>query len=267
MRKPDSLTPLPIALVGNLRSLIVQARQQAVRSVNAIQVQTYWQIGRHIVEFEQDGQARAAYGQRLLTQLGQALAQEFGKGFDASNLRYMRLFYQAFPICDALRHELSWTHYRLLLRVEAPQSREWYMQEAATQNWSTRVLERQIGSLYYERLLSSRDKASVQAEAAQAQPAPGPRHFVRDPVMLEFLGLPDAGRLLEADLEQDQRKPTTDFTPTSRVSTTRKRSLLGIQLLGQHFLEHLLFLGLMNRRHVSNALLGRQIRQAAIRCP
>ena len=202
MSKPDNLTPLPIALVDNLRSLIVQARQQAVRSVNAIQVQTYWQIGRHIVEFEQDGQARAAYGQRLLTQLGQALAQEFGKGFDASNLRYMRLFYQAFPICDALRHELSWTHYRLLLRVEAPQSREWYMQEAATQNWSTRVLERQIGSLYYERLLSSRDKASVQAEAAQAQPAPGPRHFVRDPVMLEFLGLPDAGRLLEADLEQ-----------------------------------------------------------------
>ncbi|ASF45613.1 DUF1016 N-terminal domain-containing protein [Methylovulum psychrotolerans] len=108
------------------------------------QVQTYWQIGRHIVGFEQGGQARAAYGKQLLPQLAQTLTNEFGKGFDASNLRYMRLFYQAFPNCDALRHELSWTHYRLLLRVDTPKARLWYMQETAEQNWSTRVLRRQI---------------------------------------------------------------------------------------------------------------------------
>jgi DUF1016 N-terminal domain len=100
-------------------AVITQARKQVLRHVDVVQVQTYWQIGRHIVEFEQGGQARAAYGKRLLPQLGQALSREFGKGFDASNLRYMRLFYQAFPNCDALRHELSWTHYRLLLRVDA----------------------------------------------------------------------------------------------------------------------------------------------------
>jgi predicted nuclease of restriction endonuclease-like (RecB) superfamily len=192
---------LPPSLLDNLRDLILRARQQVVRSVNAVQVQTYWQIGRHIVEFEQGGEKRASYGQRLLPQLGQALSQEFGKGFDASNLRYMRLFFQAFPICDALRHELSWTHYRLLLRVDAPQAREWYMHETAAQNWSTRALERQIGSLYFERLLSSRDKAGVQAESAEMT-GPSPRDFVRDPVMLEFLGLPDTGRLLESDLEQ-----------------------------------------------------------------
>ncbi|HVK98874.1 MAG TPA: PDDEXK nuclease domain-containing protein [Dongiaceae bacterium] len=191
-------------LLDALRGLILQARQRAARSVNAIQVQTYWQMGRHIVEFEQGGQSRAAYGQRLLQQLGKALTQEFGKGFDASNLRYMRLFYQAFPNCDALRHELSWTHYRLLLRVEAREARDWYMQEAATQNWSTRVLERQIGSLSYERLLSSRDKAGALPQATQNTelPQPTPRDFVRDPVLLEFLGLPDTGRLLEADLER-----------------------------------------------------------------
>jgi predicted nuclease of restriction endonuclease-like (RecB) superfamily len=199
--------PMPTPLLDALRGLIVQARQQVLRQVDVVQVQTYWQIGRHIVEFEQGGQARAAYGKRLLPQLGQALSQEFGKGFDASNLRYMRLFYQAFPKCDALRHELSWTHYRLLLRVDAPDARHWYMQEAATQNWSTRVLERHLGTLYHERLLASQDRAALAAQAqttVQTDPAMAttPRDFVRDPVMLEFLGLPDAGRLLESDLER-----------------------------------------------------------------
>jgi len=198
---------VPPSLLASLRDLISQARQQVLRHVDVVQVQTYWQIGRHIVEFEQDGQARAAYGKRLLPQLGQTLSREFGRGFDASNLRYMRLFYQAFPKCDALRHELSWTHYRLLLRVDAPEARHWYMQETAAQNWSTRVLERQIGTLYHERLLASRDQAGLQAQTqagvqADAALRDSPRHFVRDPVMLEFLGLPDMGRLLESDLER-----------------------------------------------------------------
>jgi len=133
-------------LLTELAELIRQARQQAVRAVDAIQVQTCWEIGRHIVEFEQGGQARAAYGKKLLPTLASELTAEFGKGFDASNLRYMRLFYQAFPIRDALRHELSWTHYRTLLRVDSDSARQWYMNEAATQNWSTRALERQIGT-------------------------------------------------------------------------------------------------------------------------
>lgn len=145
---------LPPTLLDALRGLIFQARRQALRSVDAIQVQTYWQIGRHIVEFEQGGQARAAYGKRLLPDLGVALTREFGKGFGERNLRNMRAFFQYFPIWNALRSELSWTHYRLLLRVDAPEARQWYMQETAEQNWSTRALERQIGTLYYERLLS-----------------------------------------------------------------------------------------------------------------
>ena len=187
-----------------LRGLIAGARQQIARAVNTAQVQTYWQVGRHIVEFEQGGAARATYGKRLLADLADALTREFGKGFDATNLRHMRNFYQAFPICDALRRELSWTHDRLLLRVDSPAARQWYMQEAAEQNWGTRALERQIGTLYYERLLSSQDKAGWLAQARQEQKADAsaPRDFVRDPVMLEFLGLPETGRLQEAELEQ-----------------------------------------------------------------
>jgi len=116
----------------------------------------------------------------------------------------MRLFYQAFPKCDALRHELSWTHYRTLLRVENDNARHWYMNETATQNWSTRALERQIGTFYYERLLASRDRSKVKQEASANLKAfdLGPRDIVRDPVVLEFLGLPNAGLLLETDLEQ-----------------------------------------------------------------
>ncbi len=190
-------------MLGGLRQLIAESRQQVLRAVDVVQVQTYWHIGQHIVEFEQGGAQRAAYGRGLLVQLGQALSAEFGRGFDATNLRHMRGFYLAFPIRDAVRRELSWTHYRLLLRVDSPEARQWYVNEAATQNWSTRALERQISSLYYDRLLLSQDKAAVNAEAKanMATLDDSPRAFVRDPVMLEFLGLPDTGRLLEAKLE------------------------------------------------------------------
>jgi hypothetical protein len=156
---------LPQSLLAALRELIAQGRQRALRAVDMVQVQTCWEVGRHIVEFEQGGENRAAYGKKLLSSLAENLTREFGKGFDASNLRYMRLFYQAFTMCDALRHELSWTHYRTLLRVESADARQWYMNEAAAQNWSSRALERQIGTLYYERLLLSEDRQAVAAEA------------------------------------------------------------------------------------------------------
>ena len=198
---PDTdLSPL----LSSLSELIRHSREKALRMVDTLQVQTCWNMGRHIIEYEQAGAARAEYGKQLLPTLAKALTAEFGKGFDASNLRYMRLFYQAFPNCDALRHELSWTHYRTLLRVESEHTRQWYMNEAATQNWSTRALERQIGTLYYERLLVSQDRPALQQEAASnlATLNKSPREFVRDPVLLEFLGMPTAAGLLETGLEQ-----------------------------------------------------------------
>ena len=184
-----------------------------LRTVDTVQVQTCWQIGRHVVEYEQQGARRAAYGKQLLAMLAKSLTAEFGKGFDETNLRKMRLFYLAFPIRDALRLELSWTHYRRLLRVDIDAARAWYMDEAANQNWSSRALERQISTLYYERLLMSRDKSVVMTEAASNIHAMNnaPRGFVRDPVMLEFLGLPDTGIVLETDLEQALIKQLQGF--------------------------------------------------------
>jgi predicted nuclease of restriction endonuclease-like (RecB) superfamily len=140
----------------------------------------------------------------LLPQLAERLTQEFGQGFDQRNLRNMRAFYQVFPIWNAVRTELSWTHYRQLTRVSDAKAREWYMHEAAAQNWSSRALDRQIGTLYYERLVLSQDKAAVVDEALEkiSSLEKSPREFVRDPVMLEFLGLSGSGKLLESKLEQ-----------------------------------------------------------------
>ena len=208
-RVVESDSPLGVGeisskLLGELRTIILESRKQVARSVNAVQVQTYWELGRHIVEFEQGGEVRAAYGTELLSRLALALSEEFGRGFDERNLRNMRTFYLLFRNWNALRSELSWTHYRLLFRVESPEARSWYLREAAEQNWSTRVLERQIGTLAYERLFSSQAQRNAEAPVETESGVAGetPRDFLRDPVMLEFLGLPDSGRLLESELEQ-----------------------------------------------------------------
>jgi len=190
-------------LATQIAEIVQQARGHVRQSVNQAMVASYWEIGRLIVEHEQQGQERAAYGQRQLAELSTRLTDLFGKGFDISNLRNMRRFYQVFPIRDAVRLELGWTHYRTLLRVENPSAREWYLREAISQNWSSRALDRQIGVLYYERLLSSKDKALVEAEAARhtAPLAETRKDFLRDPYVLDFLNL-DTGRFLEGDLEQ-----------------------------------------------------------------
>lgn len=191
-------------LVDHIRELISSARAQVQRSVNNAMVQTYWHIGRLIAEDELQGQQRASYGKQQFAQLAGTLSKEFGKGFDISNLRNMCKFYQTFPIQDALRPELSWTHYRQLMRIENPQARTWYSNECVEQAWSARALGRQIGVLYYERLLSSNDAASVSQEAKhKTQPlAAQPKDYLRDPYILDFLNLQQT-RLLENDLEAE----------------------------------------------------------------
>jgi len=166
-------------------------------------VQSYWQIGRLIVEHEQQGESRAAYGKQQLQALSQQLTERLGKAFDVTNLRNMRQLYEIFPIRDALRLELSWTHYRRLLRIDSEQARDWYLQEAIKQSWSARALERQISKLYYERLLASQDKHVVEAEAqAHTQPlAESAKDYLRDPYILDFLNLDDKS-YQEADLEK-----------------------------------------------------------------
>jgi len=195
----NELTPL----FGAIARIIEQARGHVRQSVNSAMVASYWEIGRLIVEHEQQGQARAAYGQRQLAELSARLTAQFGKGFDASNLRNMRRFHLAFPIRETLSLELSWSQYNVLSRVEDPIAREWYAREAVGQNWSVRALERQIGVLYYERLLSSKDKALVEAEATErtAPLAETAKDFLRDPYILDFLNLQDR-TYQESTLEQ-----------------------------------------------------------------
>lgn len=193
--------------LARVRSILGDARRQALQTVNAAMVQAYWQIGREIVEEEQRGQDRAAYGTRLVEELAAALTREFGQGFVPRNLRYMREFYQAFPEMasenwNALRSELSWTHYRLLSRVDKADARAFYAIECAKARWSTRELERQIASLLYERLALSTDRTGLLALAAEGHEPARPEDLIKDPYVLEFTGLSSSTRLTELDLEE-----------------------------------------------------------------
>ncbi len=191
------------ALFNDIREILQLARSTTYRAINSAMVDTYWQIGQIIVEYEQGGAERAEYGKKLLEQISKRLSSEFGKGFDTRNLRNMRSFYQTFPNRNALRTELSWTHYRSLIRIKSPETRHWYVEETITQNWSARALERQISTLYYERLLSSKEPAPVAKEAKEKTSvlATSNKDYLRDPYIFDFLNLPYQS-LLENDVEQ-----------------------------------------------------------------
>ncbi len=212
-------------LYTDIKHILQQARGNAVRAVNFAMVVAYWEIGKRIVEEEQQGEDRARYGETILKELSKRLTIDFGKGFSIANLDNFRKFYLVFstkpisdavrrklengnsasPILYALRRELSWTHYRLLMRVENEEARKYYMNEAAGQNWSTRTLERQINSLYFERLLSSKNKKALikQTEKEATLDKPSILDFVKDPYVLEFLQLQPNATLYEKELETE----------------------------------------------------------------
>ena len=201
LKRCDRTGLMPEDFYDQIAGILRLARKTAYVAVNFTMVQAYWEIGRAIVA-QQDGEERAQYGASLIAILSKRLTVEFGKGFDESNLLNMRRFYLAFPIQDSLRPELSWTHYRKLIKVKDETARTWYMNEAADEQWSTRQLDRQISTLYYERLLSSRDKAPVVREAREKLAAVEPEGFIKDPYVLEFLDLKDYPALRESELEQ-----------------------------------------------------------------
>lgn len=184
-----------------IRLLILTAQKKVSVVVNVTMVQTYWEIGRLIVEQEQDGKERAKYGSMMISKLAQKLKDEFGSVYSERNLSNMRKFYLVFKNMNALRSELSWTHYRMLLRVDNEQSRSFYINEAISNGWSTRVLNRQINSLYYERLLSSNDRKAVMEEMREKTKDLQPEDILKDPYVLEFLQIKDNNKYLEADLE------------------------------------------------------------------
>ncbi|OXG07371.1 putative nuclease of restriction endonuclease-like (RecB) superfamily [Flavobacterium araucananum] len=181
------------SLFSEVKEIILQSRQRVFRIANSTLLETYWQIGKLIIENEQQGKERADYGKAVLKNLAKELTLEFGKGFDDSNLRNMRSFYKTFPIRDALRHELSWTHYRLLSRLDSKAKSLYYLQESIHNNWNSRTLQRQINSLAFERVLEHK---AVESNPETIE------NLIKDPYIFEFLGL-------TADVKNSERKIET----------------------------------------------------------
>jgi len=188
-------------LVSDVRSIILEARAGAIRSVDAHRVAMYWKIGQRIVEEEQGGKARAQYGAGVITSLARELQPEFGSGFSTRQLHQARQFYLRYPIVNALRSQLNWSQYRLLTRIDDPDKREFYELEACRNHWNGRELERQVNASLFERLLLSSDKQAVMEVARQERLPQTPAEIIKDPMVLEFLGLKPEAEYYERDLE------------------------------------------------------------------
>ncbi|NWF91129.1 MAG: DUF1016 domain-containing protein [Ignavibacteriaceae bacterium] len=299
----------------DIKQILDKARSAAFRTVNFLMVESYWNIGRLIVEEEQKGKKRAEYGKYLIKELSERLTKDFGKGFDVSNIRHMRQFYLSFPIQDAvrlkfkksnnnklhavsgetgsirhalsdksknqndkklntlrsqsivtsiqdaarhtfvelqnfLRPELSWTHYRILLKLEKEEARYFYMNEAANSNWSTRELERQINSLLFERLALSKDKKAVIRMAKKGQEINSPKDLIKDPYVLEFLGLEKYEKYYEEDLE----KALIDHLQKFLLELGKGFSFVArqkrITLDGDHYHIDLVFYNRLTKSHI-----------------
>lgn len=233
-----------------IRKVLIQARSRAWQAVNTEMVACYWQIGRLIIEEEQRGETRAVYGKGLIKELSIKLSAEFGRGFDKSNLWNMRAFFLGFPKIDALRRELSWTHYRLLLRVEKPEARAFYEAETVNARWSTRELERQINSLLFERLALSRDKAGVLELAQKGHEIQNPADLVKDPYVLEFTGIKQDEHFLEKDLETALINKLRQFLLELGKGFAFMARQQRITLDGRHFFIDLVFYNRLTRSFV-----------------
>ena len=185
----------------SIKEILTSAREKAYKAVNFAMVEAYWNVGKLIVE-AQDGNERAEYGEELLKDLSKDLTREFGKGFTVTNLRYMRQFYLVFQKHHALRDELSWTHYRLLMKIENAEIRKFYLDECIEQNWSTRQLDRQINSFYYQRILASQNKQNVRNEINKLEKGIQAEDIIKDPFVLEFMGLNDHRDFTEIEVEK-----------------------------------------------------------------
>ena len=187
--------------LNDIRSIINSARQNAVRSVDFCRVQMYWHMGKRIFEEEQQGKDRADYGTYLIKNLAKQLEPEYGSGFSYRQLAFCRQFYRVYPIANALRSQLNWTQYRMLIQIDDPDKRMYYELESANNGWTARETERQINSQLYERLLLSNDKEAVLAVARKERIPQSPLEIIKDPMFLEFLGLERKATYYEKDLE------------------------------------------------------------------
>ncbi len=187
--------------ISDIRNIINTSREGAVRSVDFYRVQMYWRLGERIVVEEQKGNKRAEYGTGLLKNLGKVLESEFGSGFSYRQLAFCKQFYLTYPIVNAVRSQFNWSQYRLLIQIENPDKREYYELESINNAWTGREMERQINSGLYERLLLSNDKEAVLAVARKERLPQSPTEVIKDPMVLEFLGLKPDATYYEKDLE------------------------------------------------------------------
>ena len=194
-----------------IRQIIETARTNAIRSVDFSRVQMYWLLGKRIFEEEQQGKDRADYGAYLIRNLAEELTPLYGSGFSVRQLEQSRRFYRMYPIANALRSQLNWTQYRLLIQIEDPCKREYYELESVNNAWTARETERQINAMLYERLLLSNDKESVLAVARKERIPESPTEIIKDPMVLEFLGLHRETSYYEKDLEGAILSHLTDF--------------------------------------------------------
>lgn len=188
-------------IIHQIQSIIATAKEKAIRSVDTERVLMYWQIGQVIFEEEQQGKERAEYGAYLIKSISDVFQPQFGTGFSIRQLELNRQFYRTFPNTNALRSQLSWTHYRTLIRIDNQDKIEFYIAEATKNNWTARQLERQINSQLFERLLMSNDIHSVLAVARDEKSPSDAKEIIKDPMVLEFLGLRRETSYYEKDLE------------------------------------------------------------------
>lgn len=197
--------------VDEIRGIIDQARNHAARSVDQARVLMYWNIGKRIFEKEQQGKERADYGAFLLETLSKNLAPVYGSGFSVRQLEICRKFYRTYPIANTLCSQLNWSQYKLLIAIPDKDKREYYQLEAVNEGWSKRQLERQINSMLYERLLMSNDKEKVLAVARKERTPESPLEIIKDPMVLEFLGLEKKPAYYEKDLDSALISHIADF--------------------------------------------------------
>lgn len=189
-------------IVGDIKIIIANAQEKAVRSVEFERALMYWNIGKRIFEEEQQGKERAEYGSKLIKYISLQLMPDYGSGYGVRHLEQMRQFYRTFPIANALRSQLNWTQYRTLIRIDNEDKRMFYIAESVKNNWNSRQLERQVNSQLYERLLLSNDKESVLAIALNEKLPLTPKDIIKDPMVLEFMGLKRESAYYEKDIEQ-----------------------------------------------------------------
>ena len=190
------------SIIPDIKAIIATSKDKAIRAVDTERTIMYWQIGKRIFEEEQQGKDRAQYGEYLTKYIAQQLEPEFGSGYSKRQIELFRQFYRTFPIANALRSQLSWTHYKTLIRLDNQDQREFYIAESVKNNWTSRQLERQINSSLFERLLMSNDKESVLAVAKNEKLPSDAKEIIKDPMYLEFMGLKREAAYYEKDLEQ-----------------------------------------------------------------